>query len=236
MSPAAVYLRSLFALAARPSWSNLNGIGGALFSAVAAAIWPLDLAAPGWLNLSVTFVIYAVIAFAVLFAGQVLLLSPYRLWKRDRRDPSPPAPSGLEIVFDVNDSRFVKDKITHLNTVDNRRWYVGVKNLSTTRNVDDVSLRAQEGRFVRHTISVAHELSARDRRVPVILERPTISPCAIEYVELFGLGGNVAIAPVGDLFAQRQTFVLEVRGRDTPTVMVEFEYLPTVPPTIRRVS
>jgi hypothetical protein len=112
---------------------------------------------------------------------------------------------------------------------------LGVRNRSETKSIDDVSLRAQEGRFVRHSIAIAYDPNT-PKRVPIILERKSLPPRAIEYAELFGLDGDVANQASDDLFAKSQRFTLEARGRDTLTVQVEFEYLPTNPPTIRQLT
>ena len=227
------YLRELTVIAAKPSWNNVNGLGGALISLLAAIFWPISLfSEPAWANPTASFFIYAGASYLVLLLFQILFVAPYQLWVRDRRVVEA---GGLEIVFDPGDQRFVRDKIGLYDNVATRRWWVGIRNRSKTTSIDAVSLRAQEGHFVRYSIAIAYDPNT-PKRVPIVLERKTLPPGATEYVELFGLDGNVAKGSSDDLFAKPQRFTLEARGRDTPTVEVEFEYLPTIPPTIRRVN
>jgi hypothetical protein len=141
----------------------------------------------------------------------------------------------LEIIFDENDPRCVRQREEGNGEV--RRWWVGIRNASTMKSVDDVSLRAQQRTFVECTISVAHMLAdGRLSRTPILTEVATLPPNAEEFVELFGLSASDTW--VGkDILAERSTFVLEARGRDARTVIAVLEYDPrTRPPTIRRVS
>lgn len=230
------YLRGVLGLAAKPSWNLLNGVFGGVLSAVAAVIWPpLDLGlGSGWQGAAGSFVIYAIGSFVALYVATAAIVGPYLLWLRDRRDTAAP---GLEILFDENDPTFVRDLPSLYNNLSGgRRWHVAVRNLSAKNNIDDVSLRAREGRFVRYTIAVYHQTS---ERTPIILTCATLAPGATEYVELFGVSGSRS-GPTRDLLEQRHTFVLEARGRDTSIVLAEFEFLPgdnpAHPGTVRRLS
>jgi hypothetical protein len=65
----------------------------------------------------------------------------------------------LEFIFDESDPKCVKDEF-YWNTNDrppkSRRWSVGIKNSSTTKSADNVTVKAHESWFVENTISEAH--------------------------------------------------------------------------------
>jgi TRAP-type C4-dicarboxylate transport system permease small subunit len=84
------YLRECLIRAARSSWKAANGLAGAAIAGV-ALIWPgiqkfgsrtewwTD--ATNWLG---SFVIYAGIAWAILFALQFIFVAPFTLWRDER--------------------------------------------------------------------------------------------------------------------------------------------------------
>jgi hypothetical protein len=146
-----------------------------------------------------------------------------------------PAPERqLDILFNEDDRAFVRDKRGLYGTVRTRRWWVGVHNASRTWSIDDITLRAREGHFVDCTIAIAHRQPGQlTMREPVIAEFRTLPPGATEMVELFGLGADEYSEQ--DILSKKQTFTLEVRGRDTPVAQLVLEYDPaTKPPIIRR--
>lgn len=91
------YLRGIFGIAARSSWIAANGIAGAVLAGL-ALIWPgvltlfpepTDTTVTSWeyqANWGLSFLLYAVIAWIVLFCIQVVFFAPFQLWKRDRKN------------------------------------------------------------------------------------------------------------------------------------------------------
>jgi hypothetical protein len=150
-------------------------------------------------------------------------------------DAGIPAPERqLDILFNEDDTAFVRDRKGLYGTTRTRRWWVGIHNASRTRSIDDISLRAREGQFVDCTIAIAHQHPGRlTEREPIIAELRTLPPGATEMVELFGLGADEYSEQ--DILSKRQRFTLELRARDTPVVQFVLEYDPsTKPPIIRR--
>jgi hypothetical protein len=99
----------------------------------------------------------------------------------------------LDFIFDESDPRCVKDEFYWFNDKPpkSRRWFVGVKNSSTTKSADDVTIRAHESWFVGNTISEAHRrIDEPLKKNPLIFSRATLEPGAVEFIELFGLGPN----------------------------------------------
>jgi hypothetical protein len=146
----------------------------------------------------------------------------------------------LELVFDESDPRCVKDDFYWYKdkTPKSRTWFVGIKNSSTTKSADDVTIRAQESWFVENTISIAARYSNIEespKKNPLIFSRTTLEPGAVEFIMLFGLSPNPSDLP-GDVFKRSHEFVLEARARDAQTVLMTLKYEPTEPfATIKRV-
>lgn len=144
----------------------------------------------------------------------------------------------IQIIFDENDPRCVVDEPSPYGGIRVRRWHLGVRNASLVKSIDDISVAAQYDRFVECTIKLAHTPYGQrlGRGNPVMLKILTLSPGAEEFVELFGLSPNDTWSD-GDIFAQKNRFVIEARGRDTQTVFATLEYDPTSRPiVIRRAS
>jgi hypothetical protein len=84
------YLHGIFTFARQSSWKAANGLEGAALAG-AAMIW-LGLLAiiPGvssWVqaaNWFLSFILYAIIAWIVLFTFRFTLVAPFELWKRER--------------------------------------------------------------------------------------------------------------------------------------------------------
>jgi hypothetical protein len=174
--------------------------------------------------------------------GVRLFLAPYWIWKADQKRIGELSSNDadarvLEIIFDENDPDCVRqDRGSSV-----RRWWVGIRNASDTRSVDNISLRVRNDQFVECTIKEANypygEI-ARSSGDPIIFETDTLPPPhAREFVELFGMGPEVRSE--GDILARKHQFTLEARGRDAQTVLAVLEYDPAMaahPPTIRRIS
>jgi hypothetical protein len=110
----------------------------------------------------------------------------------------------------------------------------GLRNASATKSIDDVSLRADDSHFVRCTIAIRDGGRLDPNRI--VAEFSTISPDSVEFVKLFSMSGDDVYGEQ-DILAKKQTFTLEVRGRDTPKSARTLEYDPaTKPPTIRRIT
>ena len=180
--------------------------------------------------------------FAFGFAtGAFLALWLARLLQPAAASTSPPRAmdemiSPLEIKFDENDASFVRP-IRGLHGSKGERFWIGLHN-SGPHTLDGVTLRAQEGWFVEHTISIAHQ-KWRDgvpsqERVPVIIDLPHLDPSATEMVELFGVSYN-SQPNKHDVLGDVRRFVLEARARNVNTVVQEFEYDPKGRPMIKRV-
>jgi hypothetical protein len=86
------YIRQIWVIALRTSWTAANGLPGAGLGGV-ALIWPgvqnffstkshLAIA----LNWLLSFIIYAIVAWIVLFLFQLVISAPYQLWKRERNE------------------------------------------------------------------------------------------------------------------------------------------------------
>jgi hypothetical protein len=142
----------------------------------------------------------------------------------------------LEFIFDESDPRCVKEVDGFYGYNGNyqkpRRWLFGIKNSSTTKSAEDVTVRAHESWFVDNTIAIAHRrIDERPKKSPLIFSRATLEPGAVEFIELFGLSPNLS----GDVFKRIHEFVLEARARDAQTVLMTLRYEPTEPfATIKR--
>jgi hypothetical protein len=137
----------------------------------------------------------------------------------------------LEFIFDESDPRCVKDEFYPYKEkqAKSRRWFVGIKNSSTTKSADDVTIRAHESWFVGNTISEAHRrIDEPLKKSPLIFSRATPEPGAVEFIELFGQGPNPTTLP-GNVFKIDHDFVLEARARDAQTVLLTLRYEPTEP-------
>jgi hypothetical protein len=84
-------------------------------------------------------------------------------WKKAQERDSVDTDNGptntriLEIVYDENLSDCVRDKSNPLyGGVKSRHWWVGVRNASPNKSLDDISLRVHDSQFVQCTITVAH--------------------------------------------------------------------------------
>jgi hypothetical protein len=183
---------------------------------------------------AVDWVLVGLLGFGCLIAWEFFHVSE-RLRKLGKRQD--PDARVLEIILDENDQRCVRDHPDLYGGIRSRHWWVGLKNVSVAKSIDDVSLRAQQNQFVDSTVRVAHDLRDGSMpRNPIVLKIDTLSPNAEELVDLFGLGGSDVYSE-GDILAKKNRFVLEARGRDTQRVLVVLEYDPsTRPPVIRRVS
>jgi hypothetical protein len=144
----------------------------------------------------------------------------------------------LQLIFDESDPRCIKDEF-YWNTDDKppkyRKWSLGIKNSSTTKSADDVTIKAHESWFVGNTISEAHRrINESLKKSPLIFSRATLEPGAVEFIELFGLGAHPKRLP-GDVFKRSHEFVLEARARNAQTVLMTLRYEPTEPfATIKR--
>jgi hypothetical protein len=142
----------------------------------------------------------------------------------------------IEILFDDQDSRFVRP-VEQLYGVVGERYWVGLCNAGK-KTLHDVTLRAQEGWFVQNTIAIAHprrtEIGPRSDREPVIANFDALHPGATELIELFGRAYH--IGSVDDVFRDIRRFSLEARARDTMTVISEFEYAPDRRPMVRKLG
>jgi hypothetical protein len=137
----------------------------------------------------------------------------------------------LEFIFDESDPRCVKDEFYPYKEkqAKSRRWFVGIKNSSTTKSADDVTIRAHESWFVGNTISEAHRrIDESLKKSPLIFSRATLEPGAVEFIELFGQGPNPKTLQ-GNVFKIGHDFVLEARARDAQTVLLTLRYEPIEP-------
>lgn len=83
------YFQEIFVVALRSSWKAANGIEGAALAG-AAMIWTGVLSiipgAGSWVqaaNWFLSFVLYAIIAWAILFVFRLTFVAPFQLWKRE---------------------------------------------------------------------------------------------------------------------------------------------------------
>jgi hypothetical protein len=81
------YLKRTLGFAASASWKAVNGLAGAALAGF-ALIWPgvFDFAGtrgivPNAANWLLSFLIYALVAWSILFAFQLIFIAPYRLWR-----------------------------------------------------------------------------------------------------------------------------------------------------------
>jgi hypothetical protein len=144
----------------------------------------------------------------------------------------------LELIFDEGDSRCVRNRRLRLyDGIASTHWYIGMRNASMHKSVDEISLIAHKNQFVDCTISLAHLRGlGLPRGNPVIEKLDTLPPGAEEFIELFGLSATDKWSE-NDILSKKQTFTLEARARDTPAALAVLEYDPTTrPATIRRIS
>ena len=142
----------------------------------------------------------------------------------------------LELVFDPNDPRCVKDKRYWFESefLESRRWSIGVKNNSETKSADGLTVRAKEFWFVSCSIATSHRGPYEEaKREPVFFTKDTLEPGALEFVEMFGMDGNTSAMGSG-VFQKSHEFVIEARARDAKTVQIVLQYDPTTPPTITK--
>ena len=117
----------------------------------------------------------------------------------------------LELIFDKWIPRCVKDEFYRFKDKPpkSRKWFVGIKNSSTTKSADEVTVRAHESWFVDCTIAVAHRrMNESSKKSPLIFSHSTLEPGAVEFIELFGLETHLS----GDVFKRSHEFVLEARA------------------------
>jgi hypothetical protein len=140
----------------------------------------------------------------------------------------------FEILFDQNDSRFVR-----LIDNDATRYCIGLHILAA-KSVIHPNVRARESEFTTRVIAVAHPSSVGTYSSgPVqIYLGGALDPDDIEIIKLFDLPSYryLYIRGADDPIGRVQRFVLEARGRDVRTFTAEFEYDPTKIPMIRMVS
>lgn len=162
----------------------------------------------------------------------------FRLWKQERSARNEAEErvdaNRIELLFDGSDT-YVR-QMRALHPPKGEHYFVGLRNNGMT-TLEAVTLRAREGWFVENSIAVAHR--RRDQiteRNPQILALPHLDPGATELVELFGMDYNSGSSSPEDVFNQKQRFQLEVRARNTRTVVADFEYDPTRRPMISLIS
>lgn len=150
------------------------------------------------------------------------------------------APIELKILFDEEDGRFVRPIKTHLGVL-GERYFVGIRNEGRA-TLHGVTLRAHESWFVECTIAVAHYRVSEHSgavitaREPIVAQFEHLDPGATELAELFGKDFHVSEDYATDaVFRETHRFNLEVRARDTATVVAEFEYVPNRRPMIRMI-
>jgi hypothetical protein len=104
----------------------------------------------------------------------------------------------LEFIFDESDSRCVKDEFYWYNDKPPKslRWFVGIKNSSTTKSADNVTIKAHESWFVGNAISEAHRrINEPLKKSPLIFANATLEPGAVEFIELFGQAAHLKRLP-----------------------------------------
>ena len=177
---------------------------------------------------------FIVAAFSVWKSERLLVISANKrasLFEAMRPD--------IELIFDANDARFVRDKLYSLRddpVIISRSWWIMIKNNSLTKSADNVTIRAREGWFVSCSIALAHRaIDAPTQKEPIIFEKETLEPQAYEFVELFGIDPKVSQS-AGDVFKRSHEFVIEARARDALTVEMVLKYEPTEPPTITKAA
>jgi hypothetical protein len=149
-----------------------------------------------------------------------------------RERPSSP----LEVTFNPDDDRHVK----HRNGV--TRFYVGVHNASDTRTIESVTLCALDGSFATDVLAAAHgrinpATGRQFERDPILGEWAQINPGVTEYIELFGINAELMKqCEYDEPITRRHQFILEVRARDTPKAMAQFEYDPSRTPIMTRLA
>jgi hypothetical protein len=157
--------------------------------------------------------------FCVFFAA-------FRLWKQERlarvQAEKRLNANQVEILFEEIEP-YVRD-IPALHESRGERYFVGLRNAGAA-TLEGVTLRAREGWFIENSIAVAHQRIDRStERNPVVAVLPHLDPGATELVELFGLDYNAGSSSPEDVFNQKQHFQLELRARNTPTIIADFDY------------
>jgi hypothetical protein len=139
----------------------------------------------------------------------------------------------IELVFDESDSRFVRDFHGKLHgALLGRKWYIGVKNSSKTRNVDDISIRALESEFVAFSFAQRSKVQGQMfGNEHLFYQKDTLEPGVMEIVELWGIGSD-PMHESGDVFKKTHEFIIEARARDAETKRLVLRYVPTTPPLI----
>jgi hypothetical protein len=142
----------------------------------------------------------------------------------------------LAILFDPRSSKFVRPNDIQPGRAE--RYFVALHN-PNGMTLQAVTLRAREGEFVYNTIARAHaRLTQGDylqiSEEPIIAEVEHLDPYGTEYVELFY--HEYLMEFPEDVLQRTHRFELEARARDTPTVVVEFEYNPGPSPNIRMLA
>lgn len=162
----------------------------------------------------------------------------FRLWKQERsaRNEAEECSNAnrIELLFDDSDA-YVR-QMRALHPPRGERYFVGLRNAGAA-TLEAVTLRAREGWFVDNSIAVAHR--RRDQiteRNPLVSTLPHLDPGATELVELFGMDYSSGSSSPEDVFNQKQRFQLELRARNTPTVIADFDYDPSRRPMIRLIS
>jgi hypothetical protein len=143
--------------------------------------------------------------------------------------------AALQILFDPQDGRFMRPVSGSTGSVA-ERYFVAVRN-NSTKSLNGVLLRAQHGLFVAHMIDDNYSPPGSSSRPKIgydtlIKDFGRLDPGALEIIELFG-ASYADLGKPDNVLAGRHTFVLEVRGLDTPTVTAEFEYDPGQRPMLR---
>jgi hypothetical protein len=166
------------------------------------------------------------------------VFAAFRLWQRERsaRVTAEERLGINRIEFLFDDSHTYVREMRTLHGSRGERYFVGLRN-SGTSTLEGVTLRGREGWFVANTIEVAHR--RRDRpseRNPLVVTPSHLDPGATELVELFGLDYSAGSTSPDDVFNRRQRFQLELRARNTPTVVADFDYDPNRRPMVRLIG
>lgn len=166
------------------------------------------------------------------------VFAAYRLWKQERcarvEAERRLGANRIEILF--GDTEPHVREIRGLHGARGERYFVGLRNPGAT-TLEAVTLRACEGWFVENSIAIAHRRPDRHPdRNPIISTFEHLDPGAVELIEIFGLDYNAGSSSPDDVFNRKQLFRLEVRARNTSTILANFEYDRDRRPMVRLTS
>ncbi len=105
----------------------------------------------------------------------------------------------LELFFDENDPRSVHDEQYWFESDLPRswHWHIRVRNKSSTKSADELTVRAKDCWFVSCSIAVAHR--HRDKPIekdPIVYRKDTLEPLAVEYIDLFGMDAKTGAVSI----------------------------------------